>query len=48
MTVQFLNDEGYAGEEMEHSIRDIDHVSRFITELKKPYARLQDVRLAHL
>ena len=34
MTVQFLNDEGYAGEEMEHSIRDIDHVSRFITELK--------------
>jgi hypothetical protein len=34
MVVQFLNDEGYAGEEIEHPIQDIEQVSRFIGELK--------------
>jgi hypothetical protein len=34
MVVQFLNDEGYAGEEIEHPIQDIDQVSRFIADLK--------------
>jgi hypothetical protein len=30
----FLNDEGYAGEEIERPIQDIDQVSRFIADLK--------------